>query len=78
MSQDERFTLSEVKEALGSLTSTMAAITTQVDSLTNNRASQVANLSAQPGTRAGESPTAAPSAFFDSNMGEHAQMHTEQ
>ena len=61
----------EVKETLVMLTSALVAITTQVDHLTHGRALQVATLSAQPGTSAGENPTAAPSAFFDPNTEEH-------
>ena len=72
-SQDERSYLMEVKKTLGTMTSALAAITTQVDnlSLTHDRALQAATLSAQPGTRTGESPTAAPTAFFDPSMEEH-------
>ena len=77
LSQDERSTLRKVKETFGTLTSALAAITTQVDNLTHNRASQAATLSVQPGTRAGESPTAAPTASFDPNTEEQVQMHIE-
>ena len=69
----------EVKETCGTLTSALAAITTQVhvDNLTHDRASQVSTLSAQPGTRAGESSTAALSACFNPNMEEQVRMCVE-
>ena len=53
-SLDDSATLMEVKKTLGMLTTALAAITTQVDHLSQGKASQVATLSAQPGTRAGE------------------------
>ena len=59
------------------MTTALVAITTQVDHLTQGKASQAATISAQPGTRAGENPTAAPSAFFDPNMEEQVRMHVE-
>ena len=56
-SLDNSTTLMEVKKTLGILASAIAAITTQVDSLTNNRASLGAPLSGQHGTSAVENST---------------------
>ena len=65
---DDSATLMEVKKTLGMLTTALAAITTQVDHLSQGKAFQAATLSAQPGTRAGENPTAAPSASLNLKM----------
>ena len=66
-----------MKETLGTLTIALVAITTQVDHLTQGKALQMATLSAQPGTRAGENSTDAPSAFFNPNTEEQVRMHAE-
>ena len=67
----------EVKKTLGTLTTALAAITTQVDHLFQGKASKTATLSAQPGIRAGENPTAAPSASFNPNREEQIRMRVE-
>ena len=59
------------------LTTALAAITTQVDHLSEGKASQAATLSAQPRTKAWENPTAATSASFSLNMEKQAWMHVE-
>ena len=77
-SQDDSSTLKDVKKTLGTLPSDLAAITTQVDSLTNNRASQVAPLSVQHGTSAVKNPTGIPSAIFDPNTDKQVQICINQ
>ena len=67
----------EVKKTMGMLTTALAAITTQVDHLSQGKASQAATFSAQPRNRTGESPTAAPSASFDPNTEEQVRMLVE-
>ena len=63
-----------MRKTPGTLTTTLAAITTQVDSLTNSRAPPE-----QPGTSAVENhPTAAFSAIPDSSMEEQVRMQVEQ
>ena len=56
--------LRQVKETLGTLPAALADITTQVDHLTHSELRRWA-LSAKLGTRAGENPSAAPSACCD-------------
>ena len=67
-----------MRKTLGTLTAALAAITTQVDSLTNNRAPQAATLPAQPSTSAVENPTAALSAVPDPSMEEQVWIQVEQ
>ena len=76
-SPDDSATLMEVKKTLEMMTTALVAITTQVDHLSQGKASQAATLSAQPRTRAGENHTAAPSASFDPNMEEQVRMRVE-
>ena len=77
MSPDDSATLIDVKKTQGMLITALAAITTQVDLLSQGKALQVATISAQPGTRAEENPTATPSASFHLNMAEQVQMQVE-
>ena len=56
MSTDESATLMEVKQMLGTLTTTLATMATQVEHLSQGNASQVTKMSAQPRTRAGDNP----------------------
>ena len=74
---DYSATLMEVKNTLGMLTTALAAITIQVDHLSQGKASQVATLSAQPRNRAGENPTAVPSASFDLNTEEQVWVRVQ-
>ena len=67
----------DVKKTMGTLTTALAAIPTQVGHLSHGKASQAGTLSAQTGNRAGESPTAAPSASFDPNTEEQVQMRVK-
>ena len=64
----------DVKKTLGTLTTTMVAITTQGDHLSQGKALQAATISAHPRTRAGKNPTAASSASIDLNTEEQVQM----
>ena len=73
---DDSGSLMEVKKAPGTLTTALAAITTQVDYLSQGKASQVATISAQLETRA-ENPTATSSASFDLNMEEQVWMRVK-
>ena len=75
LSPDDSATLMEVKK--GTLTTVLAAITTQVDYLSQGKALQAVTLSAQPRTRAGENPTASPSASFNPNTGEQVRMRVK-
>ena len=70
-------TLMDVKKTLGTLTTALVAITTQIDHLSQGKASQVAIISAQPGTRAGENPTAASSASINLTMEEQVRLRVE-
>ena len=67
----------DVKKTLGTLTIALVTITTQVEHLSHGNASQVAPISAQPGTKAGGNPTAASSASIDLNMEEHVRVRVE-
>ena len=60
-SPDESAALMEVKQTLGTLTTALATMATWVEQLSQGKASQVATMSAQPGTRAGGNSAATPS-----------------
>ena len=60
MSPDDSSTLMEVKQMLGTLTTALATITTQVEQLSKGKASPVAPMSAQPRTRTGGNPPPSP------------------
>ena len=77
-SLDDSTTLMDMKKTLGTLSSALAAITIQVVSLTNNRASQGALLSAQHGTSAAENPPAASSVVFNPNTDEQVRIRIDQ
>ena len=64
-SPDESATLMDVKQMLETLTAALATITTQVEHLSQGKASQVSPMSAQPGTRAGGNPTATSNTSID-------------
>ena len=72
-SPDDSATLMDVKQTLGTLTTAMATITTQVEHLSQGKGSQMAPMSAQPGTRTGGNPTAASSATIDLDMELHVR-----
>ena len=65
---DESATLMDVKQMLGTLTTALAMITTQVEHLSQGKAPQVAPMSAQPGTRAVGNPPATSSASINLDM----------
>ena len=67
----------DLKKTLGTLTTALATITTQVEHLSQGKASQVALMSAQPGTRAGGNYTAASSASIDLDTEEQVQLRVE-
>ena len=60
-SMDESSGLMEVKQMLGALTTALAMMATQVEQLSQGMVSQVANMSAQPGSRAEGNTAATPS-----------------
>ena len=55
---DESTALMEVKQMLGCLTTALAMMATKVGQLSQGKTSQVATVSAQPGTSAGGNPLA--------------------
>ena len=67
MSPDESATLMDVRQMLGTLNTALATITTQVEYLSQGKASQVAPMSAQSGKRDGGNPTVAPLTSTRSN-----------
>ena len=74
MSPDESAALMEVKQTLGTLTTDLMTMAIKVDQLSHGKASQVAPLSAQPGTRAVGNHTATSSqmAFMSAQPGTRA------
>ena len=50
----------DVKQMMGTLTTALVTITTQVEHLSQGKALQVAPMSTQPGTRAGGNPPPLP------------------
>ena len=76
-SPDESATLMDVKKTLGMLTTAVAAITTQVEYLSQGEALQAATMSAQPGTSAGGNPIATSSASIDLNTEKQGRMWVE-
>ena len=57
-SLDESATLMKVTQMLGTLTTVLVRMATKMEQLSQGKASQVAPMSAQPGTRVGGNPPA--------------------
>ena len=73
-STDDSATLKDVRKTQGTLTTALAAITTEVNNLPNNRAPMAATPTEQPGTSAVENPTVTFSTIPDPSMDEQVRI----